>query len=330
MNKIRDLNKLPKYHSEPIQVSLLRGSIIESIHKVHAVVCDNKGRVLMAAGNPEYESFIRSSLKPFQAIPFLSSGTAERIGATDKEIAIACSSHCGSTAHARQAFKILWNADIQVNELQCPTPIGKSSPLEHNCSGKHASFLATCKKMGWPKESYLNPSHPLQKEIMRRVGEILEIPGDELIEERDDCGAPTLKLRISQMAILFAHLISSENNHLEQISRSMLSNPDLIAGPGYFDSELTKRAHGQLISKGGAEGIQCIGRCGEGIGIAIKVEDGSKRAKHAVALSILKQLDWITPTALQELELELLAINSNVKLRVNGQLEFLENSINHE
>ncbi len=330
MNLIGDLKNKPRNISEPFQVSLLRGSNIESIHKVHAVVCDRKGRVLMAAGNPEYDTFVRSSLKPFQVIPFISSGTASQIGSTEKEIAIACSSHTGSIRHARQVFKILWNSGIQTNELQCPTPSSKSSPLEHNCSGKHASFLATCKKMGWSMHDYLNPSHPLQKEIIRLVGEILGIPGDELIEETDDCGAPTLKLRISQMARLFAHLLSSENNHMEQVSRAMISNPDLIAGPGIFDSELMKLAHGQLISKGGAEGVQCIGRSGEGIGIAIKVEDGSKRAKHAVALSILRQLDWITPTALQELESQVIKINKMVKLQVNGQLEFLENSMKRQ
>ena len=82
----------------------MRGSNIESIHKIHAVISDKKGRVLMCAGNPEYKSFIRSALKPFQAIPFVSSGASSKINNNLKSIALACSSHSGSILHSREAF----------------------------------------------------------------------------------------------------------------------------------------------------------------------------------------------------------------------------------
>jgi len=141
-------------NNPPLQATLIRGSNIESIHKIHAVISDKKGRVLMCAGNPEYKSFIRSALKPFQAIPFVSSGAASKINNNSKSIALACGSHSGSKLHSREAFKILWEYDIDINNLKCPKI--KTSPLEHNCSGKHAAFLATCKKMNWPLESYLN------------------------------------------------------------------------------------------------------------------------------------------------------------------------------
>ena len=97
--------------------------------------------------------FIRSALKPFQAIPFVSSGAASKINNASKSIALACGSHSGSKLHTREAFKILWEYDIDINNLKCPKL--KTSPLEHNCSGKHAAFLATCKKLNWPIESYL-------------------------------------------------------------------------------------------------------------------------------------------------------------------------------
>ena len=306
--------------SDHFQVLVKRGSSVESIHRAHAAICDVKGRILMKAGVSEYETFIRSALKPFQALPFLTSGTSEKYNATKKTLALACGSHCGSPEQAREAFKLLWNADIDIKELQCPVPQNKESKLQHNCSGKHSAFLATCKKMNWELDSYLMGHHPLQKEIFRRISDFLKIPTDELIAERDDCGAPTLLLRLSQMAILYANLSTSNNPEFEKICRAMISHPELVGGEGRFDSELMKRGHGQIISKGGSEGIQCIGRIGEGIGIAIKVEDGSKRAKHAVAIQILRQLEWMTPTALEELDEISLQTKPGVFIEVKGRL----------
>ena len=304
----------------PLEVKLKRGSSVESVHRVHAVVCDQRGRILMRAGKPDFEAFIRSAQKPFQALPFLSSGAAAQVECGERGLAISCASHAGTAGHAREAFKILWNAELEATQLQCPVPAGGSSPLEHNCSGKHAAFLATCQKMAWPTESYLQNDHPLQREVNRRVAELLGLPADELIAARDDCGAPTLRLQLAQMALLYAHLGASTQAELEQISRAMLAHPHLVAGEGKFDTELMQRSHGQVLSKGGAEGIQCLSRIGDGLGVAIKVEDGARRAKQAVALHLLKQLDWLTPGGLEELEAQVLVVNPGVMLEVEGEL----------
>ena len=309
-------------NNPPIEVQYKRGSNIESIHKVHAVVCDKKGRVLMCAGNPEYKSFIRSALKPFQAIPFISSGAASQLTNSSKAIALSCGSHSGSRMHAREAFKILWEFDIDINNLKCP--IKRKSPLEHNCSGKHAAFLATCKKLNWPLENYLKGNHPLQVEIFRIISELLEIPASDVFAERDDCGSPTLYMRLMDMAKLYSKLSSSENAELEQISRAMTLNPILIADKNNFDTEIIEASHGQILSKSGAEGIQCLARSNEGIGIAIKVEDGSKRAKYSVGLHILKQLDWITNLRIQDIQEKLFAFAPGVQIEVKGKLKFLE------
>ena len=304
----------------PLEVRLKRSGCVESVHRVHAVVCDQRGRILMRAGQANYETFIRSALKPFQALPFLSSGAAAQVDCGDRCIAISCASHAGTPGHAREAFKILWNAELEAHQLQCPVPVGASSPLEHNCSGKHAAFLATCKKMAWPTDTYLQGDHPVQQEVNRRVAELLGLPTDELIAARDDCGAPTLRLQLAQMALLYAHLGASTQAELEQISRAMLAHPHLVAGEGKFDTELMRRAHGQVLSKGGAEGIQCLSRIGDGLGVAIKVEDGSRRAKQAVALHLLRQLDWLTPSGLEEMEEQVLLLNPGVQLEVHGAL----------
>ena len=314
-------NKLENKDTNSMKVFVRRGSSVESIHRAHAAICDTKGRTLMSAGSCEYETFIRSALKPFQALPFLTSGTSEKYNLDNKTLALACGSHCGSAIQARTAFKLLWNADIDIEELKCPIPKDRESRLQHNCSGKHSAFLATCKKMDWDLDSYLMGHHPLQKEIFRRVSDLLKIPAEELIAERDDCGAPTLLLRLSQMAILYAHLSKSDQPEFEKITRAMTQYPDLVAGEGCFDSELIKRGHNQIISKGGSEGIQCIGLLGEGIGLSIKVEDGSKRAKHAVAINILRQLEWITPSAIEELDEIILQKKPGIYIEVEGELK---------
>ena len=306
----------------PLEVRLERDGIPESRHRVHAVVCDQRGRVLMRAGDPQQLSFVRSALKPFQATVFVSSGAADRCGCGDRGLAIACASHAGTPAHAREAFKLLWGAELEVEQLQCPVPSGGHSPLEHNCSGKHAAFLASCRQMHWPLETYLQPHHPLQQEVLKRVAELLAVPAAELVVARDDCGAPTLQLQLAQMALLYAHLGAGALPDLERLSRAMLAHPDLVAGEGRFDTELMRLGHGQVISKGGAEGIQCLSRVGEGLGMAIKVEDGSARAKHAVALHLLEQLDWITPAGLEQLRQRFLEPAPHLRLSVLGELRF--------
>ncbi|MEY4430801.1 MAG: hypothetical protein RLZZ533_737 [Cyanobacteriota bacterium] len=305
-----------------LEVRLTRNGITESVHRVHAVVCDQQGRVLMRAGDPQQLSFMRSALKPFQAQVFVSSGAADQGNHDERALAIACASHAGEPGQAREAFKILWKSDIETEQLQCPTPAGGHSPLEHNCSGKHAAFLATCKRMQWPMESYMQLDHPLQQQVLRRVGKLLGMPGAELVTARDDCGVPTLQLQLAQMALLFAHLGASEEPELERLSRAMLAHPDLVAGEGRFDTAVMRSGHGQVLSKGGAEGIQCLSRVGEGLGLAIKVEDGASRAKRAVALQLMRQLEWLTPSTLEELGQQFLEPNPGVKLEVSGELRF--------
>ena len=130
------------------------------------------------------------------------------------------------------------------------------------------------------------------------------------------------QLQLAQMALLFAHLGGGEQPDLERLSRAMLAHPDLVAGEGRFDTAVMRSGHGQVLSKGGAEGIQCLSRVGEGLGLAIKVEDGASRAKHAVALQLMRQLEWLTPITLEELSQQFLEPSPGVRLEVSGELRF--------
>jgi len=306
-----------------LEVRLLREGIIESRHHVHAVVCDDRGRVLSVAGNSETAAFVRSALKPFQALAVTTTGAMERYGLSDRDLAIICSSHKGTTEQARQVFNILWRCDIDPTMLQCPIPEGKHSPLQHNCSGKHAGMLAVCQQRNWSLNSYLQRNHPVQRLILGKVADLLRMPAEEFISAHDDCGAPTYFMQLGQMAILYALLASGDNLDMERIVRAMTHHPAMVAGDGEFDTELIRLSEGELVSKSGSEGIQCISRLGEGLGLAIKVMDGAKRAKYAVAIHILKQMGWISPAIAETLSETYMSLGNFKRLDVVGELSLL-------
>ena len=306
-----------------LEVRLLREGIIESRHQVQAVVCDDRGRVLSVAGNSETATFARSALKPFQALSVAATGTLDRYELSDRDLAIICSSHQGTIEQVRQVFNILWRADLDASILQCPIPEGKSSRLQYNCSGKHAGMLAVCQQRHWPLNTYLQHNHPVQQLIFGNVAELLKMPAAEFIHAHDDCGVPTYLLQLGQMASLYAQLASGQNLDMERIVRAMTHHPTMVAGVGAFDTELMRLTEGELVSKSGAEGIQCIGRSGEGMGIAIKVMDGAKRAKHAVAIHVLQQMGWIDPSVGEILTESFMASGSLKRLEVIGELSIL-------
>jgi L-asparaginase len=303
-----------------LEIRLLREGIPESVHTAQAVVCDERGRMLSVAGSAEATCFIRSSLKPFQALAVTTSGVMEQYGLSDRDLAIICSSHKGDMEQVRQVFNILWRCDLDPSALQCPTPPGGSSPLQYNCSGKHAGMLAVCQLRHWPLQNYLLPQHPVQQLILQIVADLLKMPAAEFIGAHDDCGVPTYLMEIGQMATLYAQLTSGGNLSMERVVRAMSHHPTLVAGPGEFDTDLMEMTAGELVSKTGAEGVQCIGRIGEGMGLAIKVTDGAKRAKQAAAIHLLRQLGWISPTIAETLSERYLTFTSFKRIEVLGEL----------
>ena len=312
-----------KTHTPTLEVHLLREGIVESSHQVEATVCDSRGRVLLVAGSSETSAFVRSALKPFQALTVTSTGTLQKYDLSDRDLAIMCSSHQGNTEQARQAFNILWQADVDPNHLKCPIPSGKSTQLQHNCSGKHAGALAVCQNRNWPLNTYLHRSNPVQKLILTKISELLGMPGEELIGAKDDCGMPTYSMELKQMAHLYAQLAAGSSLDLERIARAMTYYPRLISGEGAFDSELMRLSEGELVSKSGAEGIQCIGRVGQGMGLAIKVKDGARRAKYAAAIQVIRQMGWISPAIAEILSDSFVQLTPYKRLETIGELSIL-------
>jgi L-asparaginase len=184
-------------------------------------------------------------------------------------------------------------------------------------------MLAVCQQRHWPLTNYLERKHPVQQLILGKVAELLRMPAAEFISAHDDCGVPTYLMQLRQIASLYALLASSNSLDMERIVRAMTHHPALVAGDGEFDTELMRLSPGELVSKSGAEGVQCIARLGEGMGLVIKVIDGAKRAKYAVAIYLLQQLGWISPSVAESLSEKFVILGKYKRLEVVGELSFL-------
>ena len=184
-------------------------------------------------------------------------------------------------------------------------------------------MLAICRQRNWSIHNYLQRNHPVQQLILSKVAEMLRMPAEEFICAHDDCGAPTYFMQLGQIATLYAQLASGSSLDMERILRAMTYHPVMVAGDGEFDTEIMRLTKGELVSKAGAEGIQCIGRVGEGMGLAIKVIDGAKRAKYAVAIHLLQQMGWISPTVAENLAESFMELGKFKRLEVMGELSML-------
>ncbi len=261
---------------DPISVTVERGSTVESIHRVHAVRVDS-GRVTEAWGDPELVTFMRSAAKPLQAL------CLARVYETlaDEELAIASASH-GAAPEQLEAVKVLlarsWSSE---DDLECGPVDG--SRLRHNCSGKHAGMLAVCAARGWPREGYRLAEHPLQEEIGRVVADAAGASDPPTAV--DGCGVITFALSLASMARAFGRLAAGELEGSERVVAAMTALPELVEGPGRTATEVMKELPG-VVAKGGAEGVLCVG-FRDGVGFALKCEDGASRALGPAAGAVL-------------------------------------------
>jgi len=272
----------------PFRVTVSRGSVVEAVHRVHAVAVQD-GRIVDAAGDPQLVTFYRSSSKPIQALPL----ARERPDVTDVELAIACASHRATEAQVAAAASLLAKAPATEDDLECGPQEGRGpSRLAHNCSGKHAGFLAVCRARGWPLDGYRLPDHPLQQLLLDEVAGAAELRRDQIATAVDGCGVLTFALTLERMAHSFARLARLDGG--ERIAAAMTAHPELIGYEhGANDTELM-RARPGWIAKGGAEGLICAGSP-DGLGIALKVEDGAMRGlRPALAKLVGLPEEWGT------------------------------------
>ncbi len=292
----------------PIAITT-RGNGVESIHWGSVAVADRGGHVLHAAGEPHAVVFTRSALKPLQALPFVRDGGPARFGYDRAQVALLCASHSGEARHVEAVRDMLARAGNGPDDLQCGAhapghyevrgevpPPPPYTPLAHNCSGKHAGMLACCALHGWRKDDYLDPGHPLQREIRAAVAAFSGVAEGDLPVGIDGCSAPNYALPLAALARSFARLATAPADDADfgsapaMLREAMVACPEMVSGAGRPDAALMAAGRGDWVAKVGAEGVQAIGIASLGIGIAVKVADGAKRALLPAVVAVLDQL----------------------------------------
>jgi L-asparaginase II len=258
-----------------------RGDVVEAVHRVHAVAVQD-GTVIAEAGDSGLVAFMRSSSKPLQAIPL----ARAREDLDSRELAIASASHLADEAQLAAVRSLLAKAPASEDELECGPEGDPPSRLNHNCSGKHAGMLALCRAREWPSEGYRLAGHPVQDAMLAVHAEAAEVAQDEIPGAVDGCGVLTFALPLERMAHAFARLEQLDGGG--RVAAAMRAHPELIRGPRATDTRLMRALPG-WIAKGGAEGLLCA--AGNGLGVALKAEDGNGRALGPAAASFLLQLD---------------------------------------
>lgn len=320
-------------------VNVYRGPYIESTHDVHIAVVNDKEELLYYYGDPERLTFARSSMKPFQAVPLVETGAAEHFKFNQKDLALACASHSGEEFHRSGVYSILGRIDLPENALQCGSHVprdregyekhiregGELTPVFSNCSGKHSGMLTTAVHMGEDPGSYREVEHPVQQRIIEDIADICDYPKEDIAISVDGCGVPVHQLPLNKTAYGYARLAHPEGGDhaeaLKQIRDAMMAHPEMVAGTHRFDTDIMKAFKGNIVAKGGAEGVQCIGVVDKGLGIVVKVEDGNGRATSAVSMEVLKQLGVGNEEIYRQLEAHVVPPVKNIRKEKIGKIE---------
>ncbi len=337
-----------------------RGPIVESRHRVHVAVVDDAGRLVARAGDPDLVTFWRSAAKPFQALPLVADGAADRFGLTSEELAIACASHSSEARQVELVRAFLKKVGCGERDLLCGphAPLSETVAKDYqmrgvrltavysNCSGKHTGMLALARHHGWPTEFYTRPEHPVQQRCLEEVSRWTDIPAPRLGTATDGCGVVCFALPIRNMALAYARLARAEGKQaiadfglriedstagssirnpqsaIRNIRDAMLKHPHLIAGEGRPCTDLMRAHPGRVLAKVGAEGVYSALIVPEGLGITLKVEDGNSAAAALAIAAVLADLG-VKPQP------ESLTVRPHInsrgdkvgELRVNGGLE---------
>jgi L-asparaginase II len=283
--------------------------LVENRHYGSVAVVDCEGHLLYSVGDAHRVGFTRSALKPFQAVPLLRASGHVRLGLSTRELALLCASHSGEPKHVSGVAGVLARIGCTEHDLRCgshvplyyatlgetPPAQGHWTQLHNNCSGKHAGFLAWCCLAGVAREDYLDPAHTLQLAIRDCVAELTGATLADMPCGIDGCSAPNFAVPLAHLAHLYARLAQGEAEPQEgavfgPLFEAMTSHPDLVSGEGRTDLAYMTVGAGDWVSKAGADGVQAFASRSAGLGIAVKVSDGTPRALHAAFVETLRQL----------------------------------------
>ena len=308
--------------ANPTLVEVTRGSIVESRHAGAIAVSRADGHLVLALGDVERPIYPRSAVKAMQAIPLIESGAADVFELTDDELAVACASHSGDAVHLEAVRSLLAKAQLDESYLACGAhwPVSEETmralmragrrpqPIHNNCSGKHAGMLAASVRLGLDPRGYERPDHPLQVMIARIISETCGIALDRTHMGVDGCSVPTWALPLGTLARGFARLGAGEGLApqraiaAQRLVAACFASPVLVAGEGRFDTIVMAALAPTIFVKGGAEGVHCAALPELGLGIALKIDDGAKRATERALSEVLAAL---VPEAAQVLAAQL-------------------------
>ncbi len=290
----------------PVLVEVVRGELIESRHRGAVAVCDAEGRLAFALGDVTAPVFPRSAVKALQALVLFETGAADLYAFSEEELALACSSHSGEPGHVAAVARMLAKGGLETSALACGAHwpaseaattelarIGGPSALHNNCSGKHAGFLCDACAMGVDPAGYWQPDHPVQRQV-RAVLE--DLTGAVLSDDRraiDGCSVPTWAIPLQDLARAFAKFATGQKlsparaRAAERLRQACARKPWYVAGTGRFCTEIMQLFGARVFVKTGAEGVYCGALPEQGLGIAIKCDDGASRASQAIMAALI-------------------------------------------
>jgi L-asparaginase II len=301
-----------------VRVEILRGGLVESIHDVYLAVATADARVVARAGRLEAPVLARSAIKPFQALPLVLDGAADRLGLTDRELALCCASHSGEPEHVDVARSILARAGVGEEMLACGPhpPMSRAAAaalreagvepgrVHNNCSGKHAGMLALARAHGWATGGYHEAGHPVQRRVLAEMARWGRVPEEEIGTAVDGCGVVAFGLPLTAMAAAMARLVAAAGQGEPGPARivgAMAGHPFLVGGSGRLCTRLIEVTNGRVLAKVGAEGVYAAADRGRQVGLAVKARDGARRAAEVALLAVLEALDLITSEELEAL-----------------------------
>jgi L-asparaginase II len=291
----------------PILVEVTRGSQVESRHRGAVSVVDAEGAAVLTLGDVECRVFPRSAVKALQALPLVEGGFAEKYALTDAEIALACASHSGEPEHVATAAAMLEKAGEMPACLECGShwpsnddaaralaASGRTpTALHNNCSGKHAGFICLACGLGTDPEGYVSPEHPVQRAVSAALEDITGASHTGDVRGIDGCSIPTYAVPLPALAFGFAKFGAGVGlskgcvRAAERIRAAVAAHPFMVAGTGRFDTRVMERFGERVFVKTGAEGVHCAALPELGYGLAVKCDDGGKRAAEAVMASVI-------------------------------------------
>lgn len=285
--------------SNPVLVEVTRGNLIECIHRGSVAIADAEGNIRFSRGDVLSPFCPRSALKPLQALPLIESGAADAFHLGPVEIALACASHYGEPMHVTTVSGWLEKIGCSVEDLACG-PEAPRNPqayadlknsgaapgrLHNGCSGKHAAFLTIAQHLQTGTVSYIHIDHPVQKLVAETVKRLCGV--ERLDSVVDDCTAPNFLLTLTAFAKGLAKIAGRTTLGADRIVSSMSEYPELVGGTDHPCTEMIKLCDGKAVVKNGAEGVYAAILPGNGLGIAIKIDDGAMRAAETALAAIL-------------------------------------------